>query len=160
AILAESIRADRLCRACHQILDDAVPLPPARPRFELLDCLLPNRRARRQQRYHHAQQEFTTLQDSWRSSSTGQPFSADPRLGEVEARVQTRHDAFLTARSDDVEKYLHRVTHGMAKRESQYSWQIEKERRQETEAFLAGLFGPSPPRYSIGLLVRCDDLFP
>ena len=125
--------------------------------------LMPSRRSRLQADFASATDKLRALYESWAGDSLG---IVNPEqlkgswLEDARRVVIDRHNQLLEKHRLDVDKYLYRVPVELAKFDGEYSWQIRKRRREETDRLVDGMLGNNSPRCSLGLLVRCAEAFP
>jgi hypothetical protein len=127
----------------------------------LLDLLLPGRRNALHLRRERAQSEFGALRDLWNSDSTGRGRAAVADGTNIEEDLRSalaRHQDLLDKFRRDVDKFLYTVPVKLAKRESEYSWNFQRELDQEIAIFLNGILsGRAAAPRALGFLARCQD---
>ncbi len=157
----DDLPTDRRCPHCRREFDNAVPIPPVRPKLGLAGWLIPGRRAKLREGFEQADEHFRQLRDSWRDDSTGaSAVRSEGQVGRGRQAQIIRHLELLETHRVDVEKYLYQVGNRLTRIQGEYSWRIREECRRQTDRLLDGILGPKYVRHSFGLLVRCPTLFP
>jgi hypothetical protein len=157
---AGDLRSGRNCPHCKRDFDNGVPISPAPPALRFPSRLIPGRQEKIRDAFSQAEEAFQEFYDSWSHDSTRTAYAGTGALSQSRQEQITRHLDLLESHQIEVQKYLYHAGQRFARIQREYSWHIREERRQEADRFLAELLGSSYPLYSIGLLVRCQKLFP